>query len=63
MTDLKVGQMIDVIIRRGGKKTPETWKVHSLYPRFAVLDNGLYKTCAFYCDLATNWSILVHQYS
>lgn len=47
------GQSIKVMITRSDNSVPEQedFTVYQLYSKFAVLDNGLYKVCAFIHDL------------
>ena len=61
MIKLKVGQMIPIHIKRGQKTAKEYWKVYQIYKHFVVLENGLYKTCAFYNDIRRNIPVVLYS--
>jgi len=50
-----IGQSIKVKVIRSDNQEPkqEDFKVHSIYPKFIVLDNGIYKACALKRDLSS----------
>lgn len=56
-----IGQSITINAKResGQKITSEVFKVHSMYQKFCVLDNGKYRVCAFYGDLARREVIVI----
>lgn len=56
-----IGQSITINAKResGQKITSEVFKVHSMYQKFCVLDNGKYRVCAFYGDLARSEVIVI----
>lgn len=58
---MNVGDKITIAAKResGQKITSEVFKVHSMYQKFCVLDNGYYRVCAFYGDLARREVIVI----
>lgn len=51
--NMYIGQSIKVKVIRSDNQVPvqEDFKVHSMYPKFVVLDNGIFRVCAFLRDI------------
>lgn len=58
---MNVGDKIKINAKRESaqKITSEVFKVHSMHQKFCVLDNGKYRVCAFYGDLARREVIVI----
>ena len=53
MKRMYIGQNVKVKVVRSDNQeaSQEDFKVHSIFPKFVVLDNGIFKSCAFIRDL------------
>lgn len=55
-----IGKTISIRVKKGYEKSTERWKIHSLHKKFMILENGMYRTSAFYDDIKRRISVVVY---
>lgn len=59
---MKPGNVIEVLTKKEGTAeggVKKFFRIHSVYPKFVVLDSGYYKVCALICDLKRKAVIVI----